>query len=169
MSDHNRELIRIRMSGENNHAYDHTKYIIFNLEEGLLIDTKRNIIQSKYDFDDSCIYELIIGKLLSYKGWIYIGEYTESADLSKLDLKKIYFDKMKYQKNKKIRYNRTQFHFINIKTGEKFIGTRFEFAEKYKLKLKSVRKITTNKNKIYSRNSLYGWDCINRYEETTCD
>lgn len=164
MSNANKELVRIRMSGKNNHNYDFTKYIFFHPIKGIEIKNQREFYEyTKCNYTN--INQMIHnGKTLSTRGWVCFGKYTENFDISKNNLENLYHEKSKYQKNKKIRYNRQIFYFINNITGEIFNGTRYEFADKYNLKLKSIRKITTERGLKNSRNSLYGWDCINRYK-----
>jgi group I intron endonuclease len=169
MSNINKELVRMRMTGENNHNYDFTKYIFYHLKKGLRIETQRefyNYSKCNYANINQMVHN---GKTISTKGWFCMGIFTDAFNINKNNLKKLYKEKLKYQKNKQIRYNREIFHFINIPTGEKFNGTRYEFAEKYNLKLKSIRKITTERGLPNSRNSLYGWDCNNRYRNLNND
>lgn len=164
MSKHNKELVRKRMSGKNNHSYDFTKYIFYHPEKGIKIKTQREF----YNYS-GCNYSNINqmvhnGKTISTKNWVCFGKNNNNFDFNKENLKFLYKSILKYRKIKKTRYNRCTFHFFNKKTGDKFNGTRYEFSEKYNLKLKSVRKITTQKSMPNSRNSLYGWDCTNRYK-----
>jgi len=166
MSDANKELLRERMLGKNNYSYDFTKYIFYHLKYGLQIKTQRefyNYSKCNYSNINQMVHD---GKTISTKGWFCFGIYNDKFDTSENNLKNLYSKKVKYQKNKQIRYNREIFHFINDTTGEIFNGTRYEFSEKYNLKLKSVRKITTQRGLINSRNSLYGWDCTNRYKNS---
>lgn len=164
MSQHNKDVIRKRMSGKNNYSYDFTKYIFYHPIKGIKIKTQREFYNySKCNYSN--INQMVHNeKTISTKKWVCFGKSNNNFDFSKENLKFLYNNILKYQKIRKTRYNRNIFYFFNKDTGDEFNGTRYEFAEKYNLKLKSIRKITTQKDMPNSRNSLYGWDCINRYK-----
>lgn len=157
MKEKTKQLLSESRRGCKSSSYDHNKYVLYHPKFGIRVDTKYNLSKNN-NFDDSSICKLCLGKKIFYKKWICVGKEKEILNLDKSFLEKKYSEKIAL-KQKRRRYNRTIYNFINILTKEKYVGTLYEFSDSKKLKIKSIRKICYKTGDI--RKTLFGWKCLN--------
>jgi group I intron endonuclease len=156
MKDKTKKILSEQRIGRKNYSYDFTEYALYNPKNGLIFGTK-NEFKLKYNFGYSSSIVICNNKGRSYKGWICLGIKNDIKNKSLEELDNLYIERMKFiHKNRR---SKIIFNFKNDYTSEIFSGNIHEFLEKYNLKLKSIRKICCKNNN--SRNSLFGWKCIN--------